>query len=122
MPLHDNPSRLYPRRGNFIAVAGRFTNRPLIARAKRAMASGASLPVRSIGAPSFFGGIDLSDHVSYWRAGMTAVLITDTAFFRNQRYHMIDDTPETLDYVRMAQVVAGVAEAVTELARGDRSF
>src|SRR5262249_46829984 len=106
---------LYPRRGNFIAVAGRFADRPLIARVKRSMASGAILPVRSICAPSFFGGIDLSDHINFWRAGMTAVLITDTAFFRNERYHTLEDTAETLDYRRMAQVVGGVAEAVTEL-------
>lgn len=112
---------LYPRRGNFIAVAGRIADRRLIALVKRSMASGMGLPVRSICAPSSFGGIDLSDHVSFWRAGISAVLITDTAFFRNPRYHTPEDTPETLDYRRMAEVVARVADAVTELASPPRS-
>jgi hypothetical protein len=109
---------LYPRRGNFIAVAGRFADRSLIRRVKRSMTAATNLPVRSICAPSSFGGIDLSDHVNYWRAGIPAVLITDTAFFRNSRYHTPEDTPETLDYLRMADVVVEVADAVTELAGG----
>jgi uncharacterized membrane protein len=40
------------------------------------------------------------------------VMITDTAFFRNPNYHRETDTPDTLDYVRMAQVVTGVHAAV----------
>jgi hypothetical protein len=39
-------------------------------------------------------------------------MITDTAFFRNPNYHTEDDTPETLDYERMASVVKGVYAAV----------
>ncbi len=44
-------------------------------------------------------------------------MITDTAFYRNPRYHTERDTPETLDYRRMAKVVAGVRQAVLDLAR-----
>jgi hypothetical protein len=44
-------------------------------------------------------------------------MITDTAFYRNQRYHTARDTPDTLDYVRMAKVVQGVHQAVLALAR-----
>ena len=54
-------------------------------------------------------GVDFSDHASYWDAGYDAVMVTDTAFFRNPHYHTATDTPETLDYARMAQVVDGVA-------------
>jgi hypothetical protein len=43
-------------------------------------------------------------------------MITDTAFYRNPHYHTARDTPETLDYVRMAQVVDGVHAAVLRLA------
>jgi len=45
------------------------------------------------------------------------VMITDTAFYRNSGYHTEDDVPETLDYVRMAKVIAGVRQAVLDLAR-----
>ena len=42
-------------------------------------------------------------------------MITDTAFYRNPNYHQITDTPETLDYGRMALVVTGVYAAMTTL-------
>jgi len=42
-------------------------------------------------------------------------MITDTAFLRNKRYHTIHDTPDTLDYKRMAKVVQGVYAAILEI-------
>jgi hypothetical protein len=67
-----------------------------------------SLPVYSINAPSAIPGIDLSDHASYWKYGFDAVMISDTSFYRNHNYHKDTDTANTLDYVRMAQVVQDV--------------
>ena len=64
----------------------------------------------------FLPGIDLSDHRSFWAQGYPAVMVTDTAFFRNDRYHTKEDTPQTLDYERMAKVVDGVHAAVRDLA------
>ncbi len=110
-------SLLYPSRGNFISVVGRLGGGRLVRRVKRSMRSATDLPVYSINAPSIVPGVDLSDHVSYWRIGYPAVMITDTAFYRNERYHTADDTPETLDYHRMAKVVRGVLAAVLDLAR-----
>ncbi len=81
------------------------------------MREASDLPVRSINAPGFVPGVDLSDHSSFWRRGYPAVMITDTAFYRNPRYHTERDTPDTLDYGRMAKVVAGVRRAVLALAR-----
>lgn len=57
-------------------------------------------------------GSNASDHRNYWAEGFPAVMVTDTAFLRNPRYHTADDRPATLDYRRMAQVVDGVANAV----------
>ena len=53
-------------------------------------------------------GVDFSDHQSYWNEDYPALMLTDTAFYRNPHYHQAGDTPETLDYRRMAQVVQGV--------------
>jgi Iap family predicted aminopeptidase len=80
------------------------------------MRSGSDLPVHSIAAPRAVPGLDLSDHASYWDAGYPAVMITDTAFYRNDRYHTERDTPDSLDYGRMAKVVDGLLEAVRDLA------
>jgi len=73
------------------------------------------LPVYSINAPTIVPGVDLSDHVNYWRAGYNALMITDTALYRNRNYHTAQDTEEKLDYKRMAMVVEGVYAAVVEL-------
>jgi Zn-dependent M28 family amino/carboxypeptidase len=110
-------SLFYPARGNFIAVVGKIGQGWLVRRVKKAMAQASSLPVYSLTAPRFLPGVDFSDHVNYWQAGYPAVMITDTAFYRNPHYHTGADTADTLDYQRMAQVVAGVYAAVKEMAR-----
>lgn len=73
----------YPSEGNFIAVVGCLGQAGLVRAVKRAMAGSTDLPVRSINAPRFVPGVDFSDHINYWDAGFEAVMITDTAFFRN---------------------------------------
>ncbi len=107
---------LYPDSGNFISVVGNFTDAGLVRRVKKAMASASDLPVRSINAPRFVPGVDFSDHMNYWDNGYRAVMISDTAFYRNPNYHLPSDKPETLDYTRMAKVVQQLFAAVMELA------
>ena len=107
----------YPGTGNFVAVVGRVGEGRLTRRLKTAMRRGSALPVRSINGPRFLLGVDLSDHASYWDAGFPAVMITDTAFYRNSRYHTAEDTPQTLDYGRMAEVVRALFTAILDLSR-----
>jgi len=110
-------STLYPSTGNFIAVVGRLSDWSLARRTKSAMRSASPLPVYSINAPSVVPGVDFSDQLNYWAAGYDAIMITDTAFYRNPHYHTANDTEEKLDYKRMAMVVEGVHAAVMDLAR-----
>ena len=97
----------YPSRGNFIMVVDRMisTHGP---RIRDAMQPATPLPVYSINAPSFLWGIGLSDHRNFWKNGFDAVMITDTAFYRNRAYHTSGDTADRLDYARMARVVDGL--------------
>ena len=81
------------------------------------MRNASPLPVYSINAPSFVPGVDFSDQLSYWHAGYNALMITDTAFYRNGNYHTSEDTAEKLDYKRMEMVVEGVYAAVVELSQ-----
>ena len=53
---------------------------------------------------------------NYWANGYPAVMVTDTAFIRNEHYHTAEDTPDSLDYNRMAYAVDGVVNAVLHLA------
>jgi len=100
--------QLYPDRGDFIGVVGRTFDRSPVGRVKALMAAADSVPVWSINAPVALAGIDFSDHRSFWEHGLPAVMVTDTAFLRNPNYHMPTDTPDTLDYRRMAGVVEGL--------------
>jgi dihydroneopterin aldolase len=54
--------------------------------------------------------------LNYWKQDYPAVMVSDTAFYRNRRYHERDDTPDTLDYAKMAQVVEQVYAGVVDLA------
>ncbi|MDQ2695285.1 MAG: M28 family peptidase, partial [Pseudomonadota bacterium] len=83
---------LYPDRGDFIAVVGKLDQPGVVRRVKRAMQTAASLPVYSINAPRSLVGVDFSDQLNYWEAGYPAVMITDTAFYRNPHYHTAQDT------------------------------
>jgi hypothetical protein len=107
---------VYPDTGNFITVAGKLGQGGLVRRVRNAMRKASPLPVESITAPESLPGVSLSDHRNYWAAGYEAVMITDTAFYRNDNYHSETDTPDTLDYPRMAMVVEGVHGAVLVLA------
>jgi hypothetical protein len=59
-----------------------------------------------------------SDHKPFWDLGIPAVQVTDTANFRNPRYHQPEDTPDTLDYERMADIVAATAATLIGPAGG----
>lgn len=104
-------------KGNFIALVGRPDDHALLAATKGAMLGATDLPVRSLAAPAVVQGVDWSDHRAYWAEGYPAAMITDTSFLRNERYHTAADTPDTLDYRRMAKVVQGTFAAVVALAR-----
>lgn len=54
------------------------------------------------------------DHVPFWREGIPAIQITDTANFRYTHYHQPTDTPEKLDYDRLAAIVGATAVAIAE--------
>lgn len=108
---------LYPTRGNFIVVVSGLNNGLTVRSIKSAMSDASDLPVYSINAPAFIPGIDFSDHKNYWHFGYNAVMITDTAFYRNFNYHTGKDTAEKLDYNRMSKVVKGVHTIVIEAAK-----
>ncbi len=107
---------IYPRHGRFIALAGRWADRDLLADAKKCFRGAGLLETVSYSGPPGLGA-DLSDQRNYWAAGVPAFMVTDTAFMRNPNYHAATDTAETLDYQRMASVVDGVLSTVVMLAR-----
>ncbi len=102
---------LYPSRGDFVLLAGRWRDRALVRALKPEFQGGSTVPMVSYSGP-YIGGLDASDHVSFWDRGIPALVLSDTSFLRNPHYHDALDTPESLDYPRMAEVVEGLANAV----------
>ncbi len=107
--------RMFPTTGNFIALVGNNRSRNFTERVKKAFSRGSDLPAVSLNAPAIVIGIDLSDHWSFNKHRYPAVMVTDTAFYRNPHYHRYSDRPNTLDYEKMAKVVDGVASAVQDV-------
>jgi Zn-dependent M28 family amino/carboxypeptidase len=107
---------LYPDRGNFIAFVGDIGARGLVRRAIGAFRRHARFPSEGLAAPAAIEGVTRSDHWPFRLAGFQAIMVTDTAYNRYPHYHLPTDTPEKLDYLRMARVTLGLAAMIKELA------
>src|SRR4030067_243293 len=94
--------------GNFITLVGNMHSKKFLNRIKGAFKKATDLPVESFAGLPIVIGVDFSDHRSFWKFGYDAVMVTDTAFFRNPQYHGAGDTPDILDYERMEKVVLGL--------------
>jgi len=104
----------YPERGDYIAVAGDFGSRRLVSKIKNGLEEAGTLPVESTALP-FVPGVGLSDNWAFWQEGFSAVMVTDTAFYRNPNYHEPSDLPPTLDYQRMAALTEALAQTLAAL-------
>jgi hypothetical protein len=109
-------SLFYPSRGDFIALVGNVSSRNLVRRAVEIFRASSDFPAEGAALPGSMPGVGWSDHWSFWESGYAAVMVTDTAPFRNPNYHTPKDTANTLDYTRMAEVVRGVYWVVSTLA------
>jgi len=106
---------LYPSTGDFIIFASNLQSKGFLNRLKNSFHKGTSLPAERISTFAIIPGVDFSDHRSFWKFGYDAVMITDTAFYRNPQYHGAGDVPGILDYDRMAEVVIGLRQSVIEV-------
>jgi hypothetical protein len=110
--------RWYPSAGNFIAFVGMHESGVLIRRVTGTFRRTTPFPSIGAGLPSIIPMVGASDHWSFWRNGYPALMVTDTAPFRYVHYHRATDTPEKIDYLRMARVVSGLRHVVEDLASG----
>ena len=110
----------YPDRANFIAFVGDLGARGLVRQCVSLFRKHAKFPSQGVAAPSFVPGITWSDHWSFRSEGFPAIMVTDTAFNRYPHYHLPSDTPEKLDYERLARVTLGLVGVIRELATENR--
>jgi len=102
----------YPKTADFLAVVGNFRSRRYVSAFKRTIKKHADIDVRSLVAPEQVAGINRSDHSAFWHYGYRAIMLTDTANFRNRNYHQETDTIDTLNFDSMTEVVRGLYSAL----------
>ncbi|MDN3556850.1 M28 family peptidase [Halomonas maura] len=108
---------IYPDRGNFVACVGNLRSRRLVRRVTGAFRRHAEIPSEGLAAPELLRDIFRSDHWAFWEMGWPAMMLTDTANFRNPHYHGPGDTWNRLDYASMARLTPALADTLTQLAR-----
>ena len=112
----------YPSAGTYLGLAANHRSRPLLEVVTRAMRRVDGLPVESMVLPGngwLFPEIRLSDHAPFWDHGYPALLVTDTAFFRNPHYHQASDTVATLDLTFLERVTQGLVATVESFAHSE---
>ncbi|MEM9915849.1 MAG: M28 family peptidase [Planctomycetota bacterium] len=102
--------------GDFIAFVSDMATRRQLRQFTKGFKKAVKFPVISAPVPKARDLLWLSDHGPFWDQGYPALMVTDTSWFRNENYHEMSDTPDTLDYDRMSRVAVGVAEGVSRLA------
>jgi hypothetical protein len=106
---------LYPNTGDYIAFCGDVASYPLLRRCIKHFRTTTQFPSEGLVAPDKLFSVGWSDHWAFWQAGYPAIMITDTAYLRNPHYHLPSDTPETLDFNRMARVAEGLKQVAQKL-------
>ena len=107
----------YPSTANFIAFVSNMENASWVKRLLTTFRLHARFPSEGGALWKWIPGVAWSDHWSFWQAGYPAVMVTDTAPNRYPHYHTAADTPDKVDFSRMARVVWGLHQVIGELAR-----
>ena len=107
----------YPSTGNYLAFVSNLGSRALLHETIASFRRQAKFPSEGVAAPALIAGVDWSDHASFWEQGYPALMVTDTAPYRYPHYHAAADTPDKVDYERLARVVTGLEQMLRELAR-----
>jgi len=107
---------ILPDRGNFVSFVSDLGARGLVRDSIGAFREAALVPSEGAALPDFVPGVDWSDHASFRRLGYPAVMVTDTAIFRDSAYHQHRDTPDRVDFDRLAHTTQGLVHVVRRLA------
>lgn len=107
----------YPDTGDFLAFVGNLDSRALVRETIGAFRADAEVPSEGLAAPEFVEAIRRSDHWAFWEMGYPALMLTDTANFRNPHYHQPTDTPDTLDYDTLTRVTTALTHTLQTMAQ-----
>ncbi|NEP19128.1 MAG: M28 family peptidase [Leptolyngbya sp. SIO4C1] len=105
-----------PARGTFLGVIGDMEHLALL-QAFQQQTAALQVLTLPVAAAAIAAQPDLfrSDHVPFWQSGIGAVMVTDTADFRNPHYHQPSDRIDSLDLPFLTTVTQHVANTVQSL-------
>jgi len=106
---------IYGNRGDYITLVRKVNKGKFVRKFCRFFGRSKLIKTKKFTAPRSLTGIDFSDHRSYWGVKMDAMMITDTAFYRNENYHQETDTIDTIDFKRMARVIDALIFSIEHL-------
>jgi Zn-dependent M28 family amino/carboxypeptidase len=106
---------LYGSRGNYVTAVRKLGGGRFARQFSRDYDRTAALPVKRFIGPAWLPGVDFSDHLNYWLFGYSALMLTDTAFYRNRHYHQTTDSLEKLDMRRLALATDAVLAALLRM-------
>jgi hypothetical protein len=105
----------FPSKANFIAFVALPGSRGFLHEVVGPFRRHTDLPTIGGTAPDQFDGVGWSDHWSFAKHGYPAIMITDTALFRYVHYHKATDTPDKVDYEKVARITLGLEQTLREL-------
>ena len=115
VPFYDM-ERYFPKKGNFLAVASLPSSAEYTRLWKRVYGKYSPKELVEIIGPPSIPGITHSDHYSFNRHGYPAIMLTDTAFYRNTNYHSDGDTIDTINFSFLARHILHSFHTIKEIA------
>ena len=106
---------IFPSRANFVAFVAMPGSRSFLHEVLGSFRNHAQFPTIGGTGPDEIDGLGWSDHWSFWKQGYPAVMVTDTALFRYPHYHKATDTPEKVDYEKLARITLGLEQTIRDL-------
>jgi len=106
-------SIIYGKKGDYITLVNKFGKGRFARKFNRKFKKQKLIKTKKFTGPKILPGVDFSDHLNYWKFGYSAVMITDTSFYRNPNYHETTDKIDTLNIPKMAKVIDSVFVAIT---------
>jgi hypothetical protein len=108
---------VFPSKANFVAFVAMPGSRTFLHEVVASFRRHTQFPTIGGTAPDQIDGIGWSDHWSFWQLGYPAVMVTDTALFRYRHYHKPTDTPDKVDYEKLARITLGLEQTIRDLLR-----
>ena len=101
-----------PKTGNFLGIVANRKSKDLMSVIMHAgqyyVPELSMVPYKVPLSGRFIPETRFSDHASFWNYGYPALMLTDTAMFRNPHYHTQHDRHSTLDFEFMERVTKTV--------------